>query len=91
MDEIISNAVILSASLIPLITALVELIKRSGYIDDLEPYVATLLGVILGLIFGWYLGEDLFIYVLTGLIAGLSSSGLYDNIETTIKKYKGEK
>lgn len=90
MDNLISNAVLLSAALIPLITALVELFKQSGRIEGYESYVSVVIGIILGLVFGKYLGEDLFIYVLTGLISGLSASGLYDNIDNTIEKYKGD-
>lgn len=71
------------AILIPLTTGICEVLKRWKKIDsDDMPFVALIAGFVITLV-GWFtipdtgivLGEALFM----GIIAGLSSAGLYDN------------
>lgn len=90
MEELFTQAVYFAGILAPIITALIELIKRSGRFGEYLPYLSIIIGIVTGVIFGTYLGADLFVYGLSGLIAGLTASGLYDSIDLTNKKLKGE-
>lgn len=66
---------------IPLVTALVELCKRTD--GELEPEVLPLLAVVFGvavnLAVGASLGTSWVDAVLVGVVTGLAASGLYDH------------
>ncbi len=66
-----------SLSLIPILLALVEVIKRTGIPSKFLPVVAIVLGVIVNVIFKM-MGVGLIEQIMFGMAAGLSSSGLYD-------------
>ena len=78
LKAVLAEAVGLSAVLAILITALFQLIKPRIKDTDLIPPVASLLGILVGLVFGWYLHADLFLFGLSGLIGGLASVGLFE-------------
>ena len=77
LKVLLAEAVGLSAVLAILITALFQLIKPRIKDTDLIPPVASLLGIVVGLVFGWYLHADLSLFRLSGLIRGLASVGLF--------------
>jgi len=67
------------AYLIPLVVGLVEVIKRAtGLNSKYAPLLSLVLGLLLSGISGFFstIGE----LVLSGIIVGLSSSGLYDAV-----------
>lgn len=68
---------------IPAVLALVTVAKDLGLSNKLAPVVAVVLGIILSLLDGLAGGDmattaDVLGYVSTGLIVGLSASGVYD-------------
>jgi hypothetical protein len=68
------------------VTILLEVIKRAmGWTPDLTdrfaPLLAVVLGIALGTGFAAYQGADLVLGAITGLLAGASASGLYDNVK----------
>ena len=73
LKALLAEAVGLSTVLAILITALFQMIKPKISDTDLIPPVASVLGIAVGLIFGWYLHADLFLFGLSGLIGGLAS------------------
>src|SRR5699024_11544249 len=78
LKAVFAEAVGLSTVLAILITALFQMIKPKISDTDLIPSIACLLGIVVGLIFGWYLQADLFLFGLGGLIGGLASVGLFE-------------
>lgn len=78
LKAVLAEAVGLSAVLAILITALFQMIKPRIKDTDLIPPVASVLGIAVGLVFGWYLQADLFLFGLGGLIGGLASVGLFE-------------
>ncbi len=68
-----------TTTLIAVIIAIVEVVKRTGTIDTTKygPALAIVIGVGLSLLNGFT--KDNF---LTGIIAALISSGLFDNIKS---------
>jgi len=64
-----------------LITGLTEVVKRSGVNTRYIPLVAVVFGIIYGLALGGVSVHS----VVTGIIAGLTSVGLYSGVKNTIK------
>lgn len=70
--------------LIPLILGLVELFKRAGISSKVLPFIALVLGIVVGVV---YIAEfDLKQGILIGAMLGLSASGLYSGAKNTIEK-----
>lgn len=69
--------------MIAVITGIVEAIKRAtGLNTRYAPLLALVLGVLYAGFLGGWTGEMLF----TGIVAGLSASGLYGNIKKAVGK-----
>lgn len=71
----------------PIITALVEVVKRTFSVtgsvrDNYIPVLNVVIGVLLGVI---YLEGEPKYTVLMGALAGLSAGGLYDLVKNPIK------
>ncbi|MBK5242613.1 hypothetical protein [Clostridium sp.] len=62
-------------ALIPLITMLIEVIKKAGLPNRFAPLASIIIGVGFGLIFEN--SGDIKNAIITGLIMGMSASGLY--------------
>lgn len=62
-------------AIIPIITVLVDLIKKAGLPNRFAPLTSILLGLIFGIVFEN--DGDIKNAIITGLIMGMSASGLY--------------
>ena len=70
--------------IIPITLIIVELLKR--YISKKYlPLIAVILGGLMGLLYGLYYGQDLFVHIVTGVIYGASASGIYDTAKKTLE------
>lgn len=75
-------------AVIPIIIALTQAFKMTGWIKDkYAPLVSISLGVIIGFIAN-HNSADLSNTILTGVVYGLSSSGLYSGVKTTANANK---
>lgn len=89
MNEVLSNAVLSGTAIIPIIVALVQMFKMTNWVKDrFAPFLAVGLGILLAFLFGEDLGHDWSHIIFTGIIYGLSSSGLYSGIKTTSEAIK---
>jgi predicted RND superfamily exporter protein len=70
---------------VPVITALVEFLKRSipEMPDRFWPLAALVCGVAWNVGLAHYVGGDLAAGFVFGILAGLASSGLYSQVKTT--------
>ncbi len=70
--------------IIPFILGIVELFKRVGVSKRFLPFIALLIGIVVGVVyvadFDWKQG------ILVGGMLGLSASGLYSGTKNTIEK-----
>ncbi len=70
--------------IIPLIMGIVELFKRAGVSKKVLPFIALVLGIVIGVVyvadFDWRQG------ILIGAMLGLSASGLYSSAKNTVEK-----
>ena len=89
MNDVLSNAVLSGTAIIPIIVALVQMFKMTNWVKDrFAPFLAVALGILLAFLFGEDFGNDWSNIIFTGIIYGLSSSGLYRGIKTTSEAIK---
>ena len=89
MNDVLSNAVLSGTAIIPIIVALVQMFKMTTWLQDrFAPFMAIALGILLAFLFGEDFGHNWSHVIFTGIIYGLSSSGLYSGIKTTSEAIK---
>jgi len=76
-------------AIIPLITAVTELVKRMGLPEKFAAVFSAILGIIIGVIY--VAPDNLQEGILVGLMMGLSASGLYSGVKNTAEGIKGDK
>ena len=74
---------IIDITLVPILIAFVEAVKKMGLPSKWSPAVAIVLGIGVNLIFS-VIGEGITQQIFFGLMAGLAASGLYDFGKTTV-------
>jgi F0F1-type ATP synthase assembly protein I len=80
LDVITSNAIVI----VPIIIAIVQAIKLTGFVKDhFSPLVAILVGVLIGWL-GDHNNPDFSSMLLSGVVYGLMASGLYSGVKTTM-------
>lgn len=89
MNEILSNATLSATAIVPIIVALVQMFKMTTWVQDrFAPFLAVGLGIVLAFLFAEDMGNNWSYAIFTGIIYGLSSSGLYSGIKTTSEAIK---
>ncbi|MBS4200259.1 hypothetical protein KHA93_11520 [Bacillus sp. FJAT-49732] len=69
--------------IIPLILGLVELCKRAGVKKRYLPFIALLLGIVIGVVY--VTNFNLKQGIIVGAMLGLSASGLYSGTKNTME------
>jgi small basic protein len=84
---------IISASslvVVPIIIAVVQAIKLTGWVPDkFAPIVSIAIGIIIGFIANHNLA-DISANLLSGVMYGLMASGLYSGVKTTMEAQKAK-
>lgn len=76
MTDLFESSGAVALVLVPFISSLVELVKVTSLKPAYYPHASTLIGFLVGgVLAGVYMDGSL---ILSGLMAGLMSSGLYD-------------
>ncbi|MCM1990771.1 holin [Oceanirhabdus seepicola] len=70
-------------ALIPVVTILVDIIKRTGVSSKFLPLISLGIGIIFGIIF--VSNGDIKNGILAGVVIGISASGLYSNGKEVMK------
>jgi len=74
----------LDLSIVPLITGIVEIIKRAGLNDKFLPLIALILGIAGS--FALKLGSAISENIIIGIAFGLMASGFFSQIKTGLGK-----
>ena len=91
MEELLNEAVIVAGFLAVIINqSLKFFVKPNISNKNLLPPIAAVSGIVVGLIFGWYLDADLFLYGFAGFMAGLGAVGGHETAEKGTKVIKGD-
>lgn len=86
MNELFNHSAAVALVLVPLVSGLTELVKATSLKPAFYPHASTLIGFLIGIVLGIVQGDGSL--VLVGIIAGLSASGLYDQLGA-VEKSKG--
>lgn len=66
------------------ITMIVAQLAKTYVPSKHIPLFAIIFGLLAGLAYGGYYGQDLFVHAVQGLIYGASSAGIYDLAKSTL-------
>jgi hypothetical protein len=81
--ELIQSITIGAAATIPIVVAIVQVFKMTGWIKDkYAPFVAIGAGIIVSFLMA-HDTNDMSANVLSGILFGLAASGLYSGIKTS--------
>ncbi len=80
ITQITTNAIVI----VPIVIALTQAIKLTGFIPDhFSPLLAIAIGIVIGFLDG-HENPDMTANILSGAIYGLMASGLYSGVKTTM-------
>lgn len=71
-------------AILPIIIALVELVKRAGVSTRILPFIALALGIVAGIVY--VTDFDLRQGIFLGTILGLSANGLHSGVKNVVEK-----
>lgn len=72
-----------NVAIIPLIIGVVEMFKKAGLPAKYSPFIAVIIGILLGVFF---LASNTKEGIIIGLMVGLSASGLYSSTKNIVEK-----
>lgn len=72
-----------NVAIIPLIIGVVEMFKKAGLPAKYSPFIAVIIGILLGVFF---LASNTKEGIIIGLMIGLSASGLYSSTKNIVEK-----
>lgn len=91
-SDFMQNIAFSSTAIIPIIVALIQMFKLTGWVQDkYAPFISVLVGIVLAFLMTETLTADIGQTVFTGIIYGLSASGLYSGIKTSSDAIKAQK
>jgi hypothetical protein len=81
--ELIQSITIGAAATIPIVVAIVQVVKMTGWIQDkYAPFVAIGAGILISFLMA-HDSNDMSANLLSGILFGLAASGLYSGIKTS--------
>lgn len=90
-NELISNITIGAAATVPIILAIVQMFKLTGWVQDkYAPFVAIATGIGISFLMG-HDTNDTSANILSGILFGLAASGLYSGIKTSSNAIKADR
>jgi hypothetical protein len=91
-SDFMQNIAFSSTAIIPIIVALIQMFKLTGWVQDrYAPFVSVLVGIVLAFLMTEAITAHIGQTVFTGIIYGLSASGLYSGIKTSSEAIKMDK
>jgi len=89
--ELISTITLGASATVPIVVALTQIVKMTGYVNDkYMPFVAILMGVLVSFLFA-HDSRDWSANVLAGILFGLAGSGLYSGLKASAIAFRQEK
>lgn len=87
--EILSQITLSSAVAVPVVVALVQVVKLTHLIKDkYAPFISLLMGILLAFLLAQTLVGNIAETILTGIMFGLSASGLYSGVRSSAEAIK---
>jgi hypothetical protein len=90
-NELITSITLGAAATVPIIIALVQVVKMTGWVQDkYAPIVSIGAGILISFLLA-HETNDISANILSGILFGLAASGLYSGVKTTAHAIKADK
>ena len=90
--DILQGITVYSAALVPIILSIVQALKMTGWVKDkFTPFVSIGVGIVIAFLLAHDAFHNISSIVLSGILFGLASSGLYSGLTTTAKAIKEDR
>jgi hypothetical protein len=83
--DFLNNLAVVSSVAIPIVIAITQALKFAWIKDEYAPFVAVLVGIGVAFLLVHDINQDITHTILSGILFGLSSSGLYSGLKSTQK------
>jgi hypothetical protein len=91
-SDFIQNAMLSASAVVPIIVALVQMFKMTNWVQErFAPFLSVGIGIIVAFLLIDNFRGDISGTIFTGILYGLSASGLYSGIKTTAHAIKMDK
>lgn len=88
-NEVLQNFTVGAAATVPIIVAVVQCFKLTGWVQDkYAPFLSMIIGIGVTMLLTHDFMSDLSGTILLGILFGLASSGLYSGIKVTAQAIK---
>ena len=89
--ELISSITVGAAATVPIILALVQMVKLTGWVQDkYAPFLSIGFGILISFLLAHDTG-DMSANILAGILFGLAASGLYSGLRASAHAIKADK
>lgn len=89
--ELISSITVGAAATVPIILALVQMVKMTGWVQDkYAPFLSIGFGILIAFLLA-HDTQDMSANILAGILFGLAASGLYSGLRASAQAIKSEK
>lgn len=89
--ELISSITLGATATVPIVVALTQVIKMTGFISDkYMPFIAILVGILVSFLLA-HDSRDFSAMILAGILFGLAGSGLYSGLKASAQAFQMEK
>ncbi len=89
--ELISSITLGAAACVPVILALVQMVKMTGWVPDkFAPFLSIGFGILISFLLA-HEQRDFSANILAGILFGLAASGLYSGVQATTYAIRAEK
>jgi ABC-type uncharacterized transport system permease subunit len=89
--ELISSITLGATATVPVVVALTQMIKMTGFISEkYMPFVAIAMGILVSFLFA-HESRDWSANILAGILFGLAGSGLYSGLKASAVAFRQEK
>jgi hypothetical protein len=89
--ELISSITLGASATVPIVVALTQMIKVTGFINEkYMPFVAIAMGILVSFLFA-HESRDWSANILAGILFGLAGSGLYSGLKASAVAFRQEK
>lgn len=89
--ELISSITLGATATVPIVVALTQIVKMTGFVNDkYMPFIAILMGILVSFLFA-HESRDMSANILAGILFGLAGSGLYSGLKASSNALRAER
>jgi hypothetical protein len=90
-NELISSITVGAAATVPIVIALTQMFKMTGWLPEkFAPFASIAFGILISFLLA-HDKQDMSANILAGILFGLAASGLYSGIKTSAHAIKADK